>query len=49
MKRYHLRNKIVNGGEVELSDEELKDLKELINTKYDLMMAGKVLLLLGEK
>lgn len=49
MTRFHLRNKIVNGGEVELTDEELKELKELINTKYDLMMAGKVLLMLGEK
>lgn len=49
MRRFHLRNKIVGGGEVELNDEELKELKELVNNKYDLMMAGKILLMLGEK
>lgn len=49
MQRFHLHNKIKDGGEVDLDDKELKDLKELINTKYDLMMAGKILLMLGEK
>jgi len=49
MRRFHLHNKIVKGGEVELTDEELEDLKNLINNKYDLMMAGKVLVMLGEK
>ncbi len=49
MRRFHTRNKIINGGKVELNDEELKDLKELVNNKYDLMMAGKILLMLGEK
>ena len=49
MRRFHLRNKIVKGGELDLTEEELVDLKELINNKYDLMMAGKVLLMLGEK
>ncbi|HNU95500.1 MAG TPA: hypothetical protein PKK32_00840 [Candidatus Paceibacterota bacterium] len=49
MKRFKLKNKIANGGEVELDEAELADLKELVNNKYDLMMAGKILLMLGEE
>jgi len=49
MERFHLYNKIVNGGEVDLSKEELDKIKVLINNKYDLMMAGTVLVMLGEK
>lgn len=49
MKKFHIYNKIANGGEVELEDEEVAELKDLVNNKYDLMMAGKILLMLGEK
>jgi len=49
MKRFHLRNRIVKGGEIDLTEDELNDLKDLINNKYDLMMTGKVLVMLGEK
>ncbi len=49
MQRFHLHNKIKDGGEVELDEEEIKVLKELVNNKYDLMMAGKLLVMLGEK
>jgi len=49
MQRFNLHNKIKDGGEIELTDEELKTLKELVNNKYDLLMAGKLLVMLGEK
>ena len=49
MQRFHLRNQIVKGGEIDLTKEELDIIKDLINNKYDLMMAGKVLVMLGEK
>ena len=49
MNRYRLYQKIKEDAEVELLDEELSTLKELISEKYDLLMTGKVLLLLGEK
>ena len=49
MMRFNLHNKIKEGGEVLLSKDELISLKDLVNNKYDLMMAGKILVMLGEK
>jgi len=49
MARFNLHNKIKDGGEIELTEEELTSLKELVNNKYDLLMAGKLLVMLGEK
>lgn len=48
MARFNLHNKIKDGGEIELTEEELTILKDLVNNKYDLMMAGKILVMLGE-
>ena len=49
MQRFNLHKKIENGGEVVLSKEDLSTLKNLVNDKYDLLMAGQILVMLGEK
>lgn len=49
MQRYALYNKIKEDTKVELSDEELDIIKELVNNKWELLMAGKILTLLGAK
>ncbi len=49
MLRYNLRNRIKDGGEVEVSEEELNKLKELINARYEIDLSGQLLIMLGEK
>lgn len=49
MQRYALYNKIKTDIKVELSDEELDIIKDLVNNKWELLMAGKSLTLLGAK
>jgi len=49
MLRYNLYNKIKEGGEIELSEEELSLLKGLVNDRYEILLAGQLLTMLGEK
>lgn len=49
MLRYNLYNKIKNNGEVELTEEEVAKLKELINNRYEILLAGQLLSMLGQE
>lgn len=49
MFRYHLSKKISGGGSVRLINDEIKKLKELINDRYEIILAGQALIMLGEK
>lgn len=49
MFRYKLRNKIKEDVEVELSESEIDELKNLVNDRYELFLAGQLLTMLGEE
>jgi len=49
MLRYNLYNKIKDNGEVELTDEEVSKLKELINNRYEILLSGQLLSMLGQE
>lgn len=48
MKRYRLFQKLRDGGEVEVSDEELLDLKKYVNEHYEVVFVGQIVDMLDE-